>query len=192
MRNYNNKNKNVNRMSNKTKSILVTIGMILLIFALVAGVYTLINPNKQVKTYEGFELVDVTWKNNGIDLETGEFVIDKGYMYSDEIKCESTLKIDRDFVSGISYVVFYYDSLGHLVLVDTNNESKNEEFKGYTGNYEKDVTSFELEEGKTIDHARILLKWLENDDDKLNLFERNNLKKSIHIYVEKVSEVEEE
>ena len=192
MRNYNNKKTNKNSMSNKTKSILVTIGMILLIFALVAGVYTLINPNKQVKTYEGFELVDVTWKNNGIDLETGEFVIDKGYMYSDEIKCESKLKIDRDFVSGISYVVFYYDYLGHLVLVDTNQESKNEEFKGYTENYEKDVTSFELEEGKTIDHARILLKWLENDDDKLNLFERNNLKKSIHIYVAETPEVEEE
>lgn len=196
MANYRNKK----IMTDKTKSVLVTVGMILLIFALLVGVNTLMNKNNNGKAIEGYELVDVAWKNNGIDLETGSMVVNKGFMYSEEIECTTTLKIDRDFVSGISYVVFYYDSLGNLVYVDTNEKSTSKDFKGYTKDYEKDVTTIELEDGESIDHARILMKWIEDDNDELNIFERNKLTKGLTVYVsspvdntiEETPEVEEE
>ena len=174
------------KMNNKKTSVILTIGMILLIFALLSGVYAIFKNNKESNEIEGYELCDVTWKRGTIDTITGEYVSNKEYLYSSIIKVDSVLKIKREFTSHISYIIYYYDELGNLVYVDDDKESTSNVFKGYKDNYEKNIDNFELEEGQVIDHARIVMKWLDNDDDELSIRERLMLKKKINVYVSRV------
>ena len=174
MANYTN---NKRKMSDKTKSVLVTIGMILLIFALLAGVYTLMNKKDELETFEGFEHFEVTWKQGGINAEDGSMVKDKKFMYSCEIPVESALKIRREYGSHVSFTVYYYNELGNLVYKDA---------EATTSHYTKSIDDIKATDGYEdveIDHARIVIEWLQNDNDELNWFERNNLKKSINVYV---------
>ena len=166
-------------MSNKTKSILVTIAMILLIFALLTGVSSMMNKKNEL---EGFELQRVTWNSGRLNSEDGSMMIDKNFMYSSAIKCDTTLHITREFGSHVSYTVFYYDELGHLLF-------KDEEPTIF--NYTKEIDSITVEDGKVIDHARIVCEWTEDDNAELSFVERIKLANQIKVYVavETVDEV---
>lgn len=178
MANYKNNQKRKFKMSNKTKSILVTVGMILLIFGVLAGVYTIMN-NKPVE--EGYESYKVTWKSGGINLENGAMEENKNFMFSSKIDVDTGLLIRRDYASNVSYMVFYYNNLGELVYADLKPENK--ETNGYTSDYVKSIDEIPVEEGVVIDHARIVCEWLQNDDDKLSIFERKKLSNKLDVYI---------
>lgn len=169
--NKNSKKYRNTKMSNKTKSIFVTIGMILLIFALLAGIFTLIN---RKPTEEGYESYKVTWKSGGINSEDGSMTIDKTYMYSSAIKVDTALLIRREYSSNVSYMVYYYNDIGELVYKDT---------EATTSDYNKSIDEIPLDEGVVIDHARIVVEWLEDDNDELSIFERAKLANQINVYV---------
>lgn len=175
-------------MSSKTKSILVTVVIIALIFLLLMGIRALMNQKKN-NVEEGYEFVDVKWKSGGISLENGSMISDSKYMYSSEISVDTVFKINAEFGSNVSYMVFYYDDVGELLYVD--NKTEGEKVVGYTSDYRKDISEISLEEGKTIDHVRVCVEWLSNDDEKLNYFERINLARQIDVIVAEES-VEEE
>ena len=102
-KNYKNNN-NVNRkMSKKTKAVLITVGMILLIFGILMGANTIINRSNNE---EGFEKQKVTWELGAIDVESGNMIDDDGFMHSSKINVDTALMIRREYISNISYMVF--------------------------------------------------------------------------------------
>ena len=178
----NKKFKNKIKMSNKTKSILVTVGMILLIFGVLVSINAIRNNNKNNNVPEGFESYKVTWKSGGINLEDGAMITDKAYMYSSAIEVGEELKIERDFNSGISFMVFYYNELGQMIY-------REDDF--ITTNYSKLISEIPVEEGEVVHHARIVICSLNDDDGKLSALERFKLRNKLTIYVDNVVETEE-
>ena len=178
-KNYKKKNYNDNnrKMSNKTKKILTTVVMILLIFGLLAGVFALINAKT---AEEGYDRYNVTWKSGGISTEDGAMVIDKAFMYSSAIEVDTALLIRREYASNVSYMVFYYNEVGEVVYMDLKPDDA--ETNGYTCDYLKSLDELPCDY-ESIDHARIVMQWTEDDDDELSYFERLDLSNKIRVYV---------
>jgi len=171
-RNY---TKNRKVMTRKTKSILVTILMIMLISALLLGVNALLNKSDE----EGFDKYNVTWKSGGID-DNGVMNNDEKFMYSSAINVDTVLLIRREFASNIAFKVYYYNDEGKLIYQDVNDEGTHD--LSYTTDYKKSIDEIDVGEEK-VDHARIVIEWLENDDERLSFFERISLMDKIRVYV---------
>ena len=181
-------NKGKFQMSNRAKSIITTVLMIALIFGLLVGVNALFN-KKPVE--EGYDLQKVTWKKGAINADDGSMMIDEGFMYSSVIPVDESLLIRTDFESHISYKIYYYDDEGNVVYKDVKPADK--ETEGYITDYKINIADIPVEEGVVIDHARIEVQWLEDDNDRLSYFERFKLSRAINVFVNTVTnEVETE
>ena len=172
--NYNNKTSNF-KMSKKTKSILITVGMILLILAVLVGLNALLKNNNKI---EGYEQHKISWSSGDIDID-GSMKPDKFYMHSSKIDVETALMVKREFNSNIAFRVYFYNENDELVY------SVNEKI---TSDYSKDISEIVSDE---VSHARIAVEWLENNDDELTFFERLKLSKLIKVYVAVETEAEE-
>ena len=185
-KNYKNNN-NVNRkMSKKTKAVLITVGMILLIFGILVGANIIINRSNNE---EGFEKQKVTWELGAIDVESGNMIDDDGFMHSSKINVDTALMIRREYISNISYMVFYYNAVGELVYADVKPENK--ETNGYVSDYIKNISDIPVQGGEEVAYARVAFEWTNDDNDSLSFFERLDLQKKINVFVAVDSETEE-